>query len=1153
MENNFVHLHVHTEYSLLDGACKLEKLVQKTKELGQSAIAITDHGTMYGVIDFYRACKKEGIKPIIGCEVYVAPRTRFDKVHKIDNNNNHLILLAKNQIGYQNLIKLVSQAFIDGFYGKPRVDMDLLKEHTEGLICLSACLAGKIPQLLLAGQYTEAKNLALEFQEMYGQDNYYIELQDHGIPEQRKILPQLIQIANETGIGLVATNDTHYIEQEDNKMQQVLICIQTNKTIYDDDKLEFQTDEFYLKSTQEMKQLFSHAPSAITNTQKIADMCDVDFEFGVTKLPLFVAPNGEDNATFFRNKCYEGLHRYYGETPSKEVVDRLEYELSIIEKMGYVDYFLIVYDFIHFAKTHDIPTGPGRGSGAGSLAAYCVGITGIDPMKYNLLFERFLNPERISMPDFDIDFCYNKRSQVIDYVIEKYGYDHVAQIITFGTMSAKAVIRDVARALGIPYQTADAVAKAVPNELGITLDNALKNNDFKALYQSAPEMKDLIDMARKLEGMPRHASTHAAGVVITKDPVDTYVPLAKNDEQVVTQFPMTTLEELGLLKMDFLGLRTLTVLNDAQNYVRKTNPEFDIEKIPLDDMAVYQMLSAGNTSGVFQFESGGMRQAMIGLRPDSIEDLIAVISLYRPGPMKNIPTFIENRHNPSKVQYKHPKLTNILDVTYGVIVYQEQVMQIVRELGGYSYGQADLVRRAMSKKKADVMAKEQEHFVNGCKENGVDEKSAKSIFSEMTSFASYAFNKSHAAAYAFIAYQTAYLKCHYPHAYMAAILTSVLDSTTKVTEYIGECHRLEIEVLKPDINKSYGYFRVEDEEKIRFSLLAIKNVGRNFIAQLVEERKENGNFTSLYDFCYRMYDKDINRRSLESLIKSGACDGLGANRKQMLRASEAILNNIETNKKNTLEGQMNLFSQLSGDSNQQLGEDKDFLPQVEEFENSELLKQEKETTGLYLSGHPLRDYTYLMKKLKTDKISSLYKDVTNPDVFDGKYVKILAIIQAMKLKNTRAGANMAFVTIEDLTGSMEGLVFPKTLSEFSEHIKEESIILVEGRVSAKEDEENSIIFSKITPVDYLKSDNSKIEENSKQGIYIKVPSQKSTAFQESLDIMKVFSGGFPVYFYLEDQKIYKKCSDKFWVTCNDTLLDELKKIAGAQNVVLKKD
>lgn len=1151
MSNEFVHLHVHTEYSLLDGACKIKKLVKKVKELGQDSIAITDHGSMYGVIDFYRACKEEGIKPIIGCEVYVAPRSRLEKVHKIDNINNHLVLLAKNQKGYQNLIKLVSQAYIDGFYGKPRVDMDLLKEHTEGLICLSACLAGKIPQLLLAGQYSEAKELATQFSEMYGKDNYYLELQDHGIAEQKKIIPQLIQIANETGIGLVATNDTHYIEREDNKMQQVLICIQTNKTIYDDDKLEFQTDEFYLKSTEEMAALFPQVPAAITNTKKIADMCDVDFEFGVTKLPTFTAPNGEDNTTFFKRLCYEGLERHYGKTPGKEVTDRLQYELEIIEKMGYVEYFLIVWDFIHFAKTHDIPTGPGRGSGAGSLVAYCVGITGIDPIKYNLLFERFLNPERISMPDFDIDFCYNKRGKVIDYVIEKYGADHVAQIITFGTMSAKAVIRDVARALGIPYQTADAVAKAVPNELGITLDNALKTNDFNALYNSSQEMKDLIDMSRKIEGMPRHASTHAAGVVITKDPVDTYVPLQKNDEQVVTQFPMTTLEELGLLKMDFLGLRTLTVIDDTQKYIRRTVPDFDIDKVPLDDPKVYKMLSDGNTNGVFQFESGGMRQAMVGLKPDSIEDLIAVISLYRPGPMKNIPTFIENRHNPSKIKYKHPMLENVLDVTYGVIVYQEQVMQIVRELGGYSYGQADLVRRAMSKKKADVMAKEEEHFIKGCAENGIDERTAKSIFSEMTSFASYAFNKSHAAAYAFVAYQTAYLKCYYPVAFMAAILTSVLDVTAKVTEYIGECHRLGIEVLKPDINKSYNQFRVEDGEKIRFSLLAIKNVGRSLIINLVEERKKNGDFTSLYDFCYRMYDKDINRRSLESLIKSGACDCLGANRNQMLQASEAILNSIESNKKNTIEGQINLFTQMSGDLNAPMGEDKDFLPNVEEFETTELLKQEKDTTGLYLSGHPLKDYIRTAKKLRVDEISSLYKDETHPDIYDGKFVKVLAVVQAVRLKTTRNGANMAFVTVEDLTGSIDGLVFPKTLSECSEHIKEESILLIEGRVSAKEDEENSLIFSKVTSVKYLDTDKHKVDTSTKKGIYVKVPGKNTGQFQKALEIMKVFSGSFPVYFYFADEKKYKLANEKLWVTSNDTFISEMKKAVGEENVVLR--
>lgn len=1150
MSDNFTHLHVHTEYSLLDGACKVNKLIKKVKELGQTSIAITDHGSMYGVIDFYKAAKKEGIKPIIGCEVYVAPRTRFDKVHKIDNKNFHLVLLCKNQAGYQNLIKLVSAAYIDGFYGKPRIDMDILKEHTEGLIGLSACLAGQIPQALLNGQYSEAKALAQEFKEMFEPDSFYIELQDHGITEQKKIIPQLIQIAREVDLGLVATNDIHYIEKEDSRMQQVLICIQTNKTIYDDDKLEFQTDEFYLKTKEEMANLFPQVPEAITNTQKIVDMCELDFEFGVTKLPNFTAPDGEDNTAFFRRKCYEGLRKHYGENPGEEITKRLEYELGVIERMGYVDYFLIVYDFIHFAKTHDIPVGPGRGSGAGSIAAYCIGITGIDPMKYNLLFERFLNPDRISMPDFDIDFCYNKRGQVIDYVIEKYGYDHVAQIITFGTMAAKAVIRDVARALGIPYQTADTVAKAVPNELGITLEDALKNSDFKALYNSSEELKELIDMSMKIEGMPRHASTHAAGVVITKDPVDSYVPLQKNDEQVVTQFPMTTLEELGLLKMDFLGLRTLTVIDNCQNYIRRTDPEFDIDKVGLDDPAVYKMLSSSATSGVFQFESAGMRSVLHGLKPDSIEDLIAVISLYRPGPMRSIPMFIENRHNPSKVKYKHPLLEPILDVTYGVIIYQEQVMQIVRELAGYTYGQADLVRRAMSKKKMDVMAKEQEHFIKGCAERGVDERAARSIFDEMFSFASYAFNKSHAAAYAFLAYQTAYLKCHYPNAFMAAMLTSILDNTAKVTEYIGECHKLGIEVLPPDINKSYSDFGVENG-KIRFSLLALKNVGRNVIKNLVEERTQNGAFTSLYDFCYRMYDKDINKRSLESLIKSGACDCLGANRKQMLRAYEAILNSVDNSKKNTLEGQINLFAMSTGEETAPMGEDKDFLPDVEEFDTVELLKQEKETTGLYLSGHPLKDYVSTAKKLKVDEIASLYKDDSGPEIFDGKHVKLLCVVQSVRMRATQSNSTMAFIVAEDLTGTMRCIIFPKTLKDYTEQIREENILYMEGRITAREDEENSVIIEKITPVEYLDTEKHKVDTSKKNGVYIKVASQQSGEFQKSLEIMKVFGGDFPVYFYFEDQKKYVLAPEHMWVKQNDMFLAEMKKVVGENSVVLK--
>ena len=842
---NFTHLHLHTEYSLLDGACRIEGLMQRVKALGQTAVAITDHGVMYGCVDFYKAAKKAGVKPIIGCEVYVATRTRFDKVNRIDGSN-HLVLLCKNETGYKNLIKMVSAGFTEGFYNKPRVDHELLEEYHEGLICLSACLAGEIPQALLAGDYEKAKNLARYYEDLFGKGNYYIEIQDHGLDEQRTVLPLLVRLSRETGIPLVATNDAHYLEKEDSRMQHILICIQTNKTVNDDDVLEFGTDEFYVKSTDEMYELFSAWPEACENTSRIAEMCSFDFEFGVTKLPYFVAPDGMDNKEYFVKLCRDGLLRRYGADVPEDIRARLDYEISIIDRMGYINYYLIVFDFINYAKSQGIPVGPGRGSGAGSLAAYCVGITNIDPIKYNLLFERFLNPERVSMPDFDIDFCYERRQEVIDYVIRKYGADHVAQIVTFGTMAARAAIRDVGRVLDMPYGTVDGIAKLVPMEPKMTLTKALSiARELKARYDADPQVKELIDMSLKLEGMPRHASTHAAGVVITREAADEYVPLATNDGNPVTQFTMTTIEELGLLKMDFLGLRTLTVIDDAEKMIRKREPGFSMDAVPYDDQRVYAMLNAGETEGVFQMESGGMTQAVMGLQSKSLEDIIAIISLYRPGPMESIPTYIANRHNPGNVKYKTPQLEHILDVTNGCIVYQEQVMQICRELAGFSYGQADLVRRAMSKKKHDVMEKERQHFVHGntepghecagCVANGISETVANAIFDDMSSFASYAFNKAHAAAYAVVAYQTAYLKRHYPREFMAALLTSVLDNTGKVIEYTAECQRMGIRVLPPDINASDAGFTVEGKD-IRFGLLALKNVGRNLIATVVRER-----------------------------------------------------------------------------------------------------------------------------------------------------------------------------------------------------------------------------------------------------------------------------------------------------------------------------
>ena len=854
--SGFAHLHLHTEYSLLDGACRIGPLLDRAKALGQTAMAITDHGAMYGVIDFYRAAQERGIKPVIGCEVYVAARTRHDKVYALDNERSHLVLLCENNTGYQNLIAMVSKAWTEGFYTKPRIDHELLEQHHEGIIALSACLAGEIPRALSRGDYEGAKETALWYDQLFGRGNYFLELQDHGLREQKQINPLIIRLSRETGIPLVATNDTHYIDKEDARVQQVLICIQTNHTVGEETGLEFETQEFYLKSEEEMRSLFPEVPEAFDNTMKIAQRCNVTFTFGETKLPHFDVPGGEDHFEYLTRMCETGLHERYGEHPPQEYRDRLQYELNVIHTMGYVDYYLIVHDFIHYAKSQGIPVGPGRGSGAGSIAAYCIGITGIDPMKYNLLFERFLNPERVSMPDFDIDFCYERRPEVIDYVVRKYGADHVAQIVTFGTMAAKAAIRDVGRALGVPYATADSIAKLVPYELNITLDAALKKSaELREQYDSSEQVHDLIDMARKVEGMPRHASTHAAGVVITRDPVSTYVPLARNDESVVTQFTMTTLEELGLLKIDFLGLRTLTVISDAEKMIRHREPGFAVNQIPTKDEAVYEMFASGQTEGVFQFESAGMRNVLMGLKPESLEDLIAVISLYRPGPMESIPTYIENRHHPDRVRYKTPLLKDILDVTYGCMIYQEQVMQIFRKLAGYSYGRADIVRRAMSKKKHKVMEQERKNFIYGlvnedgtveCEgaiKRGVDEKIANELFDEMSSFASYAFNKSHAAAYAYVAYQTAWLKCHYPCEFMAALLTSVLDSAGKVSGYIAECSRIHISVLPPHVNESLEGFTVADG-CIRFGLLAIKNLGRGFIKGILEERETGGPFTS---------------------------------------------------------------------------------------------------------------------------------------------------------------------------------------------------------------------------------------------------------------------------------------------------------------------
>ena len=1142
----FVHLHVHSEYSLLDGACRIERLVEKVKALGQPAVAITDHGVMYGAIEFYHAAKKAGVKPIIGCEVYVAPRTRFDKQHRVDSSPYHMVLLCENEEGYQNLIKLVSAAYIEGFYNKPRVDNELLRQHHRGLICLSACLAGRIPRMLSAGDYAAAEQAVREYVDIFGKDNFFIELQNHGIEEQKRILPQLIKLARENEVGLVATNDAHYINREDSSNQSILVCIQTGRTVNDPSDLEFQTDQFYIKSLEEMRQAIPDVDEAFENTVRIAERCNLEFEFGKTKLPYFAAPNGEDNLAYFRRMSYEGMHRLYGEDPVPSVIERLEYELGVIAQMGYVDYYLIVHDFIAYAKSRGIPVGPGRGSGAGSLAAYCIGITGIDPIRYNLLFERFLNPERVSMPDFDIDFCYVRRQEVIDYVVQKYGSDHVAQIITFGTMAARAAVRDVGRALALGYQNVDAVAKMIPNELGMTIDKALSAvPELKKSYESDENIRQLIDVSRALEGMPRHASTHAAGVVITREPADTYVPLQKNDDAIVTQYPMTTLEELGLLKMDFLGLRNLTVIHDAEEMIRRTVPGFDMESIPMDDAATFKMLGEGHAFGVFQFESAGMRNVITQLGPESIEDLIAVISLYRPGPMESIPRYIRNRHNPRLVTYKTPELRPILEVTYGCIVYQEQVMQICRQLAGYSYGRADLVRRAMAKKKHDAMEKERESFLDGAEQNGIDRKIANEIFDEMSSFASYAFNKSHAAAYAVLAYRTAYLKCHYPREYMAALLTSVLDNTAKLTEYIGECRRLGIEVLPPSVFESQAGFSVSGT-KIRFGLAAIKNIGDAVIRHLIQER-ERRPFSDLVDFCTRMRQGELNKRVMEGLIKSGALDEFGFHRRQLLLGYEALLESVNRENRQNLSGQINLF-----DLSEEPVSVGKILPEVDEFDLFQILQQEKESTGVYLTGHPLSRYQNFIKRRKLPEISSFSDEEEHH--LDNQGVTLVALVAAKKLKITKQNETMAFITLEDMTGSMEMLVFPKVLALYSSLLRGGEAVVVTGRLSTREDEEPKIICEKVTRPEELFSPEEaagRSASGKRTGLFLLCPGMEEPATVKARELLAAFPGKTPVYFRFRDSGKMLLAPKELWADVSEPVLRKLRSVLGEDCVVYR--
>ncbi len=1160
---DFTHLHVHTEYSLLDGAASLDKLIKKAKSMNMSALAITDHGVMYGAVDFYKKATSQGIKPIIGCEVYTAARTRFDKQHEYDADTSHLVLLAKNQNGYNNLIELVSRAYTEGFYYKPRVDKELLEKYSSDLICLSACLAGEIPKLLLSGDYEGAKNKALWYQNVFGKENYFIELQDHGIDEQKRIIPVLIKLADEIGAELVATNDLHYIEKTDAPYQDVLMCIQMAKRVDDTDRMKFATDEFYLKSGLQMQELFSYAPSAISNTRKIADMCNVEFDFDKTYLPRYDVPDNMSAFEYLKKLCNEGLQKRYNPV-SEEAKQRLEYELGVINSMGYVDYFLIVWDFIKFAKDNKIPVGPGRGSGAGSIVAYCLNITTIDPLKYNLLFERFLNPERVSMPDIDTDFCIDRRGEVIDYVIQKYGADHVAQIITFGKLKARAAIRDVGRTLDVPLSVVDTVAKLVPSDLNMTLDKALEVSvQLGELYSSDEMIKKLIDTARVIEGLPRHSGVHAAGVVITDKPVSSYVPLQLSKDVITTQYHMDNLGELGLLKMDFLGLRNLTVIKNAVDNIKMSRGEdVDVDNIDLDAPEVYDMISAADTLGVFQLESAGMRDFIKDLKPRSLEDIIAGISLFRPGPMEQIPRYVKNKDNPDKITYKHPMLEPILNVTYGCIVYQEQVLQIVQKLGGYSLGKADLLRRAMSKKKHDVMQRERDVFiygqtddngnviVEGAIRRGVDENIAASIFDEIMDFASYAFNKSHAAAYAIVAYQTAYLKCFYTAEYMAALLSSMMGSRDKIVEYLADCKARSIDVLPPDVNKSFYRFTVEDG-KVRFGLEAVKNVGHKLLIQIADERGRNGEFKNFTNFLERMSGSELNKRALENLIKCGAFDSMGMTRHSLITAYEPLLSGIATQNKQNIAGQISLFDDGSALETSNSPEE---IAQFPEYSKKELLAMEKETIGLYLSGHPLDEYKENISRLSnanTMQITSLASQDENGDYIineggafkDGDFVTIGGIITARRNKTTKNNTQMAFLTFEDLYGSIDVIVFPKMYEKFSQIMNEDSIVFIKARISLREDEAPKLMCEQIIAYDEYAS--------LSKTLYLKIETGAEEKWEDVKNVLLGHKGNTLVKVFFEKDGCVRTVSKDLFCTLNDDFCCKLSDILGENCVKVK--
>lgn len=1144
----FAHLHVHTEYSLLDGSNKIKEYVEKIKALGMTAGAITDHGVMYGVIDFYKAAREAGINPVLGCEVYVAPGSRLDRemVHGEDRYY-HLVLLAENNTGYSNLMKIVSKGFVEGYYYKPRVDMEVLEKYHEGIIALSACLAGEVQRNLVRGMYEEAKEVAYRYERCFGKGNFFLELQDHGIPEQKLVNQQLLRMSQETGIELVATNDVHYTNAEDAEPHDILLCLQTGKKLADEDRMRYEGGQYYVKSEEEMKSLFPYALQALENTQKIADRCHVEIEFGHTKVPHFEVPEGYDSWTYLNKLCHEGLDKRYGADAPK-YLQKLDDELAVIKNMGYVDYFLIVWDFIHYAREHDIMVGPGRGSAAGSLVSYTTGITDIDPVRYNLIFERFLNPERVSMPDIDVDFCFERRQEVIDYVVEKYGKDCVTQIVTFGTLAARGVIRDVGRVMDLPYNFVDTIAKAIPNELGITIDKALMMNpELRGMYESDESVKKLIDMSRRLEGLPRHTSMHAAGVVISQKPMDEYVPLSRaSDGTITTQFTMTTIEELGLLKMDFLGLRTLTVIQNAVRLAEKSSgKKIDMNAIDYNDKKVLDSLGTGKTDGVFQLESAGMKNFMKELKPQSLEDVIAGISLYRPGPMDFIPAYIKGKDHPESITYDCPELEPILAPTYGCIVYQEQVMQIVRDLAGYTWGRSDLVRRAMSKKKGKVMEQERKNFVYGnpeenvpgCIARGIDEKVANKIYDNMIDFAKYAFNKSHAAAYAVVAYQTAYLKYYYPVEFMAALMTSVLDNTSKVSEYIYTCRQMGIAILPPDINEGEGGFSVSGQA-IRYGLSAIKSIGRPVIDAIVEERKIRGPFTTLKDFITRLSGREVNKRTIENFIKAGALDGLEGNRRQKMMIYGSLLDALNQEKKTTMAGQMTLFD-IAPEEDKAEYEIK--LPNVEEYDKEVLLGFEKEVLGIYISGHPLEEYMERLKK-NTNAVTTdfvLDEETGTLKVSDGAKVRIGGMITDKVIKYTKSNKAMAFITLEDLVGTVEIIIFPKDYERYAKYLENDAKVFVEGRVTAEEDRNGKLICEKIISFDEVKRE-----------LWLQFPSKSDFEEKEGALYGKMMDadGLEHVVIYLAAEKQMKRLPENRNVAITKELLEELGNFLGKDNV-----